>query len=400
MSTRESTCRLGRLGYGDSQGAPLPPESLISAREAASRLGVKRATLYTYVSRGLLRRWPAGDGESRYLAAEVEELKARAAAHKGHAAAAHEALAWGPPVLDSAITSIDVDGPNYRGQPALTLAERQVPWERVAELLWACPREDRWPEPWALPELPPGPPLRRFPAIVAWIAATQGADLEGAGDLHLARRLARTLAQDLGGPGQTAAEALSRGRPELRRVLDQVLVLCADHELNASAFAARVASSARADLTSCVLAALATFSGVRHGGAPGQVEGLIADSARRGATVVVAEAAARNATLPGLGHPLYPDGDPRAAMLIALAAEAPGDGVRAPLALVEAIDAAGYPAPNLDLGLGVLGAAWGLPAGFMGGVFAVGRLAGWVAHILEQRQMPGILRPRASYTGV
>lgn len=378
---------------------PLPPESLISAREAARRLGVKRATLYTYVSRGLLRRWPASDGESRYLLGEVEELKARAAAHKGHAAAAHEALAWGPPVLDSAITSIDGDGPNYRGEPALTLAERHVPWERVAELLWACPREEPWPEPWALPELPPGPPLRRFPAIVAWISAVHGRELNNAGDLHVARRLARTLAQDLGGPGRSVAEALAAGRPDLARVLNQALVLCADHELNASAFAARVASSARADLTSCVLAALATFSGVRHGGAPGQVEALIADSARRGATVVVAEAAARNTMLPGLGHPLYPEGDPRAAMLLALAAEAPGEGARAALALVEAIETAGYPAPTLDLGLGVLGAAWGLSPGFMGGVFAVGRLAGWVAHILEQRAQPGILRPRASYTG-
>lgn len=392
MSTSESTSL--------ARDTPMPPP-LLSAREACARLGVKRATLYTYVSRGLLRRWPAQDGESRYLQSEVDELKHRASAHKGHGPAAAEALRWGPPVLESAISSIDIDGPNYRGEPALTLAERHVPWEEVAELLWGGARAVHpWPEPWPVPSLPPGPPLRRLSALVATLAAEQlPSQGEAEDELPLARRLARTLATDLGGPGPTVADALAVVRPEARAALDQTLVLCADHELNASAFSARVAAAAGADLLSCLVAALATFSGTRHGGSPARVEALIAQAARRGAGVVVQEAVETGASLPGLGHPLYPEGDPRGAMLLALAREAPGGRAAPALALVDALERAGYPPPNLDLGLGALAQAYALPPGFIGGVFAIGRLAGWVAHALEQRERPGLLRPRASYVG-
>lgn len=376
---------------------------LIGAGEAARRLGVKRATLYTYVSRGWLRRWPGDDGESRYLASDVEDLARRAAAHKGHGAAAGEALRWGPPVLSSAITSIDVDGPNYRGAPALTLAERHVSWERVAELLWtgALPAaEPDWPAPWEAPPLPPGPPLVRGPALLAWLSLQHPLDLSRPGaELEAARRLARTLAGALGRPADTVAACLAGARPELAGRIDQALVLCADHELNASAFAGRVAAAAGADLYGAALAAMATFSGARHGGASGEVLGLLRACQRAPAAEVLRQHGQAQRPIPGVGHPLYPEGDPRGAMLLALAAEAPGGGAEPALALAAALEAAGAPAPNLDFGLAAFVTAWGLPEALAPTLFLVGRFAGWIAHALEQRQSPGLLRPRAHYTG-
>lgn len=376
---------------------------LIDAGEAARRLGVKRATLYTYVSRGWLQRWPGEDGESRYQATEIDDLKRRAAAHKGHGPAAGEALRWGPPVLASAITSIDADGPNYRGEPALTLAERHVGWERVAELLWTgrlLQARPPWPEPWELPALPPGPPLVRLPALVSVLALQHPVESRTAeAELVAARRLARTLAVALGGPGPTVAACLAGDRPELAGRIDQVLVLCADHELNASAFAGRVAAAAGADLFGCVLAALGAFSGTRHGGASGEVLPMLMEASRRPPALVVRERLARRSALPGTGHPLYPEGDPRGAMLLALAAEAPGEAARPALELAAEIEAAGAPMPNIDFGLASFTLAWGLPGELASALFAVGRLAGWIAHALEQRQSPGLLRPRAQYTG-
>ena len=376
---------------------------LITADEAAKRLGVKRATLYTYVSRGWLRRWPGEDGESRYPVADVEDLRLRSAAHRGRGPAAGEALRWGPPVLSSAITSIDVDGPNYRGEPALTLAERGVSWEQVAELLWTgrlLKAPPRWPEPWEVPPLPDGPPLARLPALVAHLSLVHPLEPRLAeAEMVAARRLARTLALALGGPGESVAAALAGGRGELVGRIDQVLVLCADHELNASAFAGRVAAAAGADLFGCLLAAMATFSGSRHGGVSSDVFPVFAEARARSAAVVVRERQAKGLPFPGTGHPLYPEGDPRGAMLLALATEAPGDGAWGALELAAELEASGSPAPNLDFGLAAFVVAWGLPPSLAPVMFGLGRFAGWIAHALEQRQSPGLLRPRAQYTG-
>ncbi len=374
---------------------------LIGAGEAARRLGVKRATLYTYVSRGWLQRWPGDDGESRYLITDVEDLARRAAAHKGHAAAAGEALHWGPPVLSSGITSIDADGPNYRGQPALTLAERHVSWERVAELLWTGtlpPTAPTWPEPWPVPPLPPGPPLVRLPALLAQLALQHPLEFR-ADELLAVRRMARTLAAALGQPAETVALSLAGGRPELACRVDQALVLAADHELNASAFGGRVAAAAGADLFHCALAAMAVFSGDHHGGASRGVLEMLRACAERSPAAVLHERLASGRPIPGVGHPLYPEGDPRGAMLLALAAEAPGGAAGPALALAAEIEAAGVPAPNLDFGLASFVVAWELPPELAPALCGMGRFAGWIAHALEQRQSPGLLRPRARYTG-
>ena len=187
--------------------------------------------------------------------------------------------------------------------------------------------------------------------------------------------------------------------------MNQALVLLADHELNASAFAVRVAASARADLYACLSAGLAAASGPLHGGSCDRVEALVREAARAASPrAFVRERLRRGEALPGMGHPLYPEGDPRARLCSSAAA-----GARSPArsarwrTLTGVLDAArdlGLPPPSVDFGLVAVALALRLPRGTAASLFVIGRAAGWVAHALEQREAGFLLRPRARYVGV
>jgi citrate synthase len=207
-----------------------------------------------------------------------------------------------------------------------------------------------------------------------------------------ARSVARTLLTAL--PAPRSARNLE--------LVDRALVLCAEHELNASTFAARVTASAGADLYACLGAALNALSGNVHGGACDRVEAFVdaIGSPARGARTVRAWLA-RGEQVPGFGHPLYPAGDPRGALLIELARAhgARTEAARSALSMLDAMSRGGHPAPTLDAGLVTLCLCLGLPRGAAAVIFAVGRTAGWVAHVLEQRAAGYLLRPRAHYIG-
>ncbi|WP_075007473.1 citrate synthase family protein [Stigmatella aurantiaca] len=404
-------------------------EELVSATEAAALLGIKRTTLYTYVSRGLVRCVPEkGTKQNRYVRMDLERLKVRHDARAGHAAVASGALRWGEPVIDSSVTRIDARGVAYRGHPVVELVARGASFEAVAELLWtgqlpAAPV--RWPAPplpfpaSALKGLLPAeaPPVVVLSAVVplwgaadpvrfaapseqerlrarrllrllgAWVGAVQGP-----------RRVAEALAQDSLAAGLVQAWGVkARGAAGL---LDRALVLCADHELNVSTFAARVAASSGADLYACVSAALAALSGPRHGGACDRIEALMQEVGRPGrAATVVHERLRRGESIPGFGHRLYPEGDPRTPPLLeaAWAVRPERAAVRVARAVADAMREEGHPPPTVDFGLVALAAALGLPRGAATALFAVGRAAGWMAHVLEQREQGHVLRPRARY---
>jgi citrate synthase len=182
--------------------------------------------------------------------------------------------------------------------------------------------------------------------------------------------------------------------------MNEGLVLSADHELNASTFAARVAASSGASLSACIVAALAALSGPRHGAATARVEALVAeiDRPERAADVVGARLA-RGESVPGFGHPLYPAGDPRGARLFAVADRLPrkARAVRVLVATASAMNLVAHEKPTIDVGLVALAAALGLPPGAPLAIFACGRLAGWIAHALEQHETGHLLRPRARY---
>ncbi len=177
-------------------------------------------------------------------------------------------------------------------------------------------------------------------------------------------------------------------------LIRRVLVLLADHELNASTFAARVAASTGASLAASALAGLSALSGPLHGGMAARVQAFMLEAERLGAEAAVAGRLALSQPIPGFGHPLYPGGDPRARNLLEAFEPPPVfEAVR------RATEAATGQIANVDYALTGLVAAQSLPedAAFL--LFATGRCAGWLAHALEQVQTGHLIRPRARYTG-
>ncbi len=424
-----------RADEADQSGAEFVP-----AREAAELLGVKLATLYAYTSRGLVQSVAADRGRRRlYRRSDLERLRARRDARAGHGPVAAAALRFGEPVLDSSITSISVEsGPSYRGRAAAILAEERIPFETVAEILWTdlkAPLDDaEIVDDWRVGRLgvpaeslcallpADASPLAVLALLVPALAArdpgrfTELTESVVPRARRLIRRMAAGLALARGEQAHAAALEAALSAPTLASAIaqalgarggaagiaaiDRALVLGADHELNASTFAARVAASTGADVYGGVSAALACLAGPRHGGASDRVEALLAEIGEPAeAERVVYARQRRGEAIDGFRHPLYPDGDPRGAMLFELAREIDADSplVRTFGALVEAMAEAGAGHPNIDAGLVALAVSLGLPPGSAAGLFAIARSAGWVAHMLEQYQAGYLVRPRARY---
>jgi citrate synthase len=398
----------------------------LDAPRAAALLGVKVQTLYAYASRGLLKSRRQDQGRARlYRREDLDRVRLRAV---GPAA---QALRFGEPVLETRISRVSAHGPEYRGRNALALAASDLSFEAVAELLWTGvePAEPpAWPAPrhlppvaalqrllpasasplaavgLLLPALAAGDPLRVDPDPQAVITRARALiPLLAAGTALALNPTRLRAAQGHGSPVLALAAALGlKADATTRRLLRLVLIIGADHELNASTFAARVAASTGADLYGCLSAALAAFSGPRHGLASDGVERLLLEAGSpAGVATALAARLRHGERIPGFGHPLYPRGDPRTPPLLAAAQQAAPRAERlATLAtLVQAMGAAGKPAPNVDVGLVAVGAALSLPIGVMPALFAIGRCAGWVAHVLEQQGSALVLRPRARYVG-
>lgn len=409
------------------------PDEYMTAREAAQRLEIKPATLYAYVSRGLLRSYSSADGRARrYRRGEVEALFNRAQDRREPARVARAALDWGAPVLESSLTSIADGRLYYRGVDVAELAAR-ARFEAVAGLLWCddqarglellsaplTPLPARWRK--TLRSLPEGHPVERMcvlmrlaslddPAAIAFSddrALSTGARLLRAlvaDAARLQRRRAGTLAGLLGA-------ALAAEHDGAEALLNTSLILCADHELNVSAFTARCVASAGATLYDAVTAGLAALRGVRHGGLTGRVEALLEElgvarlesralsraQVRRRLTARLQ----RGESIPGFHHPLYPEGDPRFVAILQRVDEvAPRSRVAQRARVVAEVGAELLNAkPTIDLGLAIVAAELGLAPGGAFSLFALGRVVGWIAHALEQHQDPRLIRPRARYRG-
>ena len=207
--------------------------------------------------------------------------------------------------------------------------------------------------------------------------------------------------------GGSAAGQLARawcpGRRQAARILDAALILCLDHELNVSSFAARVVASSGASVYQAVLAGLAAMQGWRHGGATLKVEALWDEIDRRGNVGVVLQEYRQHAGgLPGFGHPLYPAGDPRAHLLFELLAAAFPNHPR--WLQTKALRSQGEEltgeAPSVDFALMAVARCLELPRHSALTIFTLGRIVGWVAHAAEQSRTGGLIRPRATYAGI
>jgi citrate synthase len=395
----------------------------ITAEAAAQRLGIKRATLYAYVSRGVLvrRRAPGGRG-SLFDAAEIEKLARRGRPRRAPGGAEL--------VIESALTEISGDRLRYRGHEVTALAGTRS-FEDVASLLWTG--DFTAPAGWqATPEavavgaaaqsaLPAAAlPLERLQVIVPALAATDPLRLHldqpavvAAGRAMIAGMvdcLPDQRPRPARGVDQTAPDIAMRlwGKicpaeaEGLLAALRGALVLLADHELAASTLAVRVAASVRADPYAAVATGLGALGGPLHGGASLGAEAMLAAAAGpQDAPGVVGGLLRRTGRVPGFGHFVYRAGDPRAICLLDLVARGAPESPR--LAVAEAVRAEmrrrALPEPNIDFALAVLADVAGMISGAGEAVFAVARAAGWIAHALEEYAREAPLRPRAVYTG-
>lgn len=374
----------------------------LSAAEAAERLGVSRATLYAYVARGLIHSEPGGgDGRARrYSNSDVERLCERKSLRADSSRLPPSALHWGVPILESHISLIQDGALYYRGINACDLATRHI-FEDVARFLWTGALT-RQPQPQArrMRRATQRPPGRLMACMTAALLALPDA----ADPMAIVHALLGTVA-----PARHHASAAvlqhvyAPGLPDARRLFDALLILCADHELNVSSFTARCVASARTELSMAVLAGLCALTGELHGGHVDRVLSFL-NSMRTPAQVspVCKAAQRRDGRLPGFGHALYPDGDPRAATLLALMSQMLAHSRRYVLlrAVLDEAQALGSEPPTIDMALA--GLAYVLEADHEAPLawFAIGRSAGWIAHALEQIDTGLLIRPRARYIGV
>jgi citrate synthase len=376
----------------------------LPAAEALELMQVRPQTLYASVSRGRVRAKPdaADPRRSLYHRDDVQRIAARTRGRRSSEAVASEAIRWGEPVLPSAVSTVTEARLWYRGQDACVLAEHAT-LEDVAGLLWesAPPRFAAVRAP-AAARAEHATPLQ---AGLLALAARAGTDPPSRGRAAAvlkseAAEVIGTLADALLGPPASPTAPLHMRvaaawrRPRAADVLRRVLVLLADHELNASTFAARVTASTGASVAACLLTGLSTLTGPLHGGAAAAAQALVRSATAMGSEAAVREWLAHDRPLAALGHPLYPQGDARCAALLACI-ELPPE-----LASLRATgETLVGEAPNVDFALAALAAVHKLPADAPLTLFALARAVGWTAHVLEQQASGQLIRPRARYTG-
>ncbi|MEZ2333377.1 citrate/2-methylcitrate synthase [Mesorhizobium sp. RCC_202] len=372
----------------------------LTREEALARLNVRPQTLYAYVSRGRIGMQPdqADPRRSQYRADDIAALATRRARGRSPQAIAESAIAWGEPAITTPISTVLHGRLVYRGQDAVALSATAT-LEETAGLLWATETAVSFASLTTAPVRKAGTPtaFAHLSALAAegWPSlGRQPAMLQQDG-----ASATSALATALGAvPGpEPVHERLARGwsvDAVGAEMIRKALVLLADHELNASTFAARVAASTGAPVAACLLAGLATLTGPRHGGAGAAAIALVEDAGRLGPDEAIARWLAHDRPLPGFGHPLYPEGDPRADGLFSDFKI--DDGL---LRLRNAVLAATGLHPNIDFALAALTLGLRLPADAPFRLFALGRSVGWTAHAIEQVTSNRLIRPRARYDG-
>jgi citrate synthase len=395
----------------------------LSAKEAAKELNITQDTLYAYVSRGLLRSEVTEGRIKRYLAEDIRRLKERKERRRNPDVVAEGALHLGAPVMESAITLLADQRFYYRGRDALVLATT-CSIEQVAFLIWTgellpgrVPLFDGLAASLSplcasmLAQMAGLPIVEIFQALLSLAAAEDvtAYDLRASAIVQTGARILRMLTTAATGeaPGaQSIAETLQQGwiptEPRASTLLNAALILCADHELNVTTFTARCVASAGATPYAVVIAGLAALSGYKHAGASERVEAFLQEAGTPGGVRSAMQSRLRRGEpIPGFGHPLYPDGDPRGRLLLDLITEFSPDTPSVELAhtaIAEARDLLGEE-PNIDFAMVTLVRALHLSRDGAITLRALGRTIGWIGHAIEQYGVNQLIRPRARYTG-
>lgn len=407
-----------------------------SARQAMEILKVRPQTLYAYVSRGWIHSIPQkGQKDRLYLRADIDRVSKRSLARSGHGPAAASAMNWGEPILPTSITEITAQGPRYRGHLAADLVRSGASFESVAELLWTGQLQVQSP-PWPVRKPPVellslahtlascqarGNLLEAFAMVVLMLGLRHASATEPMSQgrtLAAAREIMQAIAGCFGfegglcnyrpmGRGESLVNGLLRAMAiapttENSTALTAMLILMADHELPPGTLSARVVASAGGTLHSCIASALCATSGSDVGRMYERVETFLGHSQTRAVLVKRARRLhAQGRGVPGFDHPLYPQGDPRALQLldIALHRQAVRPELHAVLSFIDEMRASTGLMPRQELAMVVLARAMGLPRQACAALFVLGRTAGWVAHVQEQRAAGNLLRPRAKFVG-
>ena len=366
----------------------------IDRTEALALLAVKPQTLYAYVSRGhiAVRRETSGRRRSLYRADDVAQLAQRADTSRKPSVIAAGSMAWGEASIVTQISTVQRGRLIYRGEDAVVWSNTAT-LESTARLLWNSEAEVEM----AVPQRQASTSLEALArlAVQSQPSAGRGAERlcrdsrEAIG--HVAAACGIRPGTALLHAGLAEAWLLERDAADAVR---RALVLVADHELNASAFATRVAASTGAPIAACLLAGLSALCGPRHAGATAALTQMLDVAARDGVELTVQALLDRDASIPGFGHPLYPHGDVRAQ---ALCERLQPDALMQ--ALAQHVRAATGKLPNLDFGLVALARAASLPPDAPMTMFLLGRSVGWAAHAMEQAKDARLIRPRARYEG-
>lgn len=423
----------------------------LTTAQAAARLRVKPATLYAYVSRGLLRSQRAENGGSTFDPLDIEAL-AGTRRSRPEAGTSSAGASNGTPlmVLESDLTLVDDDGLLFRGVPAVDLAH-EYHFEQVANWFWnpaegmdtvarsdTAARSDttaRFDTPneliagirsaaAALGSEPPLVDVLSMAVLAAGSADPLRQDLSGEAVRAAGRRCIGAMVDGLPGnapdldagagprAGTTVAARLAsklkanqpaRGNDDVERLVNSALILLLDHDMAASTMAARVAASARSHPYAAIASALGAFNGVLHGSASSAAVDVLRQSmAGTRPEQSISAQLANGRGIPGFGHRIYRQQDPRARQLLAMMRPLPAyePVLRAVDHVTAVVHARAPHVPNIDLALAALmiGARLQDDAGQV--IFAVARTAGWVGHIQDEyTRDPLRLRPMGRYTG-
>ncbi|MFH0298626.1 citrate synthase family protein [Bradyrhizobium sp. 31Argb] len=387
----------------------------LSAREAAAELAISPATLYAYVSRGLIRSEPSADSRShRYRAEDVRGLKERRTpSPEPRGLRSFDADL---PVMDSAIATITEDGPIYRGVNCVDLAEKDT-LEHTATLLWDVTGVDPFAPgncPFVSDEMRAiaeaarrAAPIDRAIAVLALAASADPRAFTRAPDgrAMVGARIVRLLVATMLNREPSSeplhvqiADAWAGDNKHAADLIRRTLVLLADHELNASTFTARCAASTGLNLYDAVIAGLAALKGPKHGGAGVLASRLVKTLVDQDVEPVIRERVALGERFAGFGHGVYRRGDPRAQSLLDALART-GAARKFTREVPERIAEATGEFVNIDYALAVLVHSLRLPVGSELALFAMARSVGWIAHASEQLQRGRLIRPRARYVG-
>ncbi len=389
----------------------------LTTPQAAARLGVKPATLYAYVSRGLLQRRIAADGRtSLFDAEEIETFrKRRKRSTEGELSA----------VISSALTRVADGDLRIRGRNLIEMVEADLPFEQVADWLWDAEGPPAWLAPEettaaldaaqaALPDQAPLIDRLRVTTAVASALDPLRFDLGAQGVQSAGRSLVAAMVHGLPPLARVPSDEpiahrlwprLSKRRPspEKKACLNAALGLLVDHGMAASTFAARIAASTRADPYSIVSAALGVFAGILHGAPSGDVHRLLSNAERsKDPAVAIGALLQRGEATPGFGHVVYRQEDPRysALMRMILVAWQADPRLHILRKVQQLIEQRTEAKPNIDLALGAFTWLADMAPGAGEAIFAIARTPGWIAHGLEEYTEPPLrFRPRARYTG-